>query len=246
MNAAHLASIFGTGASPEGSGELTALEGVPVVAGGPDFVVALVGTNTLSPGTACDRAGTSEGLNVCTEYPVAHPAIRALPSVMAGLWNASYLLPDTGASFHAWRIDSARRAKSYPEIMEEIARSPIEAKPGEALHPGRAVVERIGFAVRRGVETLREATGFDGDFALSGGQARNETWNQMKADITGASFALTGTADGELMGDAIIAFAALKHFGSVAEAAGAMVRVTRRYEPDPARHRAYTERYLKR
>ena len=243
VSAAHLKAISGTGVPRD---ELAALEGVPVVAGGPDFVVALVGTNTLTPGTACDRAGTSEGLNVCTEKPVAHRSIRALPSVVSGLWNASYLLPDTGAAFHAWRIDSSRRAKGYPEIMEEIARSPIEPKPGEALHPGRAVVERIGFAVRRGVETLREATGFAGDFALSGGQARNETWNQMKADITGATFALTETADGELMGDAIIAFAALGSFGSVSEAAGAMVRVARRFEPDPGRHRAYTEKYLKR
>jgi xylulokinase len=241
-SAAHLTSIAGAGVFPK---ELAALEGIPVIAGGPDFVVALVGTNTLSPGTACDRAGTSEGLNVCTPTRIAHRSIRALPSVIAGLWNASYLLPDTGAAFHAWRIGTAQRAKSYPELMEGIERSPINPKAGEALHPGRAVVERIGFAVRRGVETLREATGFEGDFALSGGQARNETWNQMKADITGAAFALTTTADGELMGDAIIAFAALGSFGSVPEAADAMVRVARRYEPDPERYRAYTERYLK-
>lgn len=36
---------------------------LPVVSGGPDFVAALIGTNTLQNGTLCDRCGSSEGFN---------------------------------------------------------------------------------------------------------------------------------------------------------------------------------------
>jgi xylulokinase len=221
-------------------------KGIPVVAGGPDFTVALIGTGTLEQGTACDRAGTSEGLNVCTEGIINHADIRPLPAVVEGLWNASYLLPETGADFNAWRRDAGLTTRSYPDLMAEIATSPILPKAGDPLHPGRAVVEEIGFTVRKGIETLAEATGTNPVYRLSGGQARNDIWNRMKADITGATFALTATPDGELMGDAILAFTALGDYGSLREAAAAMVRVVRLYESDPARHALYTEKYLNR
>lgn len=211
--------------------------GTPVIAGGPDFIVALVGTGTLEPGRACDRAGTSEGLNVCTAEAVSHPKIRTLPSVMAGLWNASYLLPETGAMFHAWRNKSGKGDMAYPDIMREIDEGRDEG--------GLALVDGIGKSVKAGIDTLREATGMNPVYALSGGQARNDIWNQMKADMTGATFALTATPDGELMGDAIIAFASLGTYDSVPDAARSMVRVIKQYECDPAKHERYMERFAK-
>ncbi|MBE0635875.1 hypothetical protein IH601_07760, partial [Candidatus Bipolaricaulota bacterium] len=45
--------------------------GVPVFAGGPDFIVSIIGTGTVAPGRACDRAGTSEGINLCADQAVA-------------------------------------------------------------------------------------------------------------------------------------------------------------------------------
>lgn len=217
--------------------------GIPVVAGGPDFTVALIGTGTLESGKACDRAGTSEGLNVCTDARISHPEIRTLPAVSQGLWNASYLLPETGALFHAWRKASGQGTRSYPDIMAEIEESPLFPARGTDLHPGRAVVESIGFSVRKAIGVLHRATGLSPEFCLSGGQARNEIWNQMKADITGSTFALTATPDGELMGDAMLGFTALGVHASIAEAADAMVRVVRRYEPESVRHSAYSEKY---
>ncbi|MBR4630309.1 MAG: hypothetical protein IKO57_07710 [Treponema sp.] len=71
-------------------------EGTFVFAGAPDFVVALLGTGTIYPGTLCDRAGTSEGLNLCTQKPIFADGIRTLPSAIPGLWNASILLGETG------------------------------------------------------------------------------------------------------------------------------------------------------
>jgi xylulokinase len=219
--------------------------GIPVVACGPDFVAALIGTASLEPGRACDRAGTSEGLNLCTALNLAVPGVRTLPSVIPGLWNASVLLPDTGALFHDWRRASGQIDRSYPEIMTEIESSPILNPPGTPPHPGREVVEEIGFAVRRAIEILNETYGCVQLLTLSGGQARNDIWNRMKADITGAAFALTATPDGELMGGAITAFTALGDYGSLTDAARAMVSITRIYEPDPARHALYTEKYLR-
>ena len=68
------------------------LEGTLVFAGAPDFVVALIGTGTVIPGKLCDRAGTSEGLNLCTSKPVFAEGLRTMPSAVPELWNLSYLM----------------------------------------------------------------------------------------------------------------------------------------------------------
>jgi sugar (pentulose or hexulose) kinase len=67
-----------------------------VFAGGPDFVAALIGTGTLMSGQLCDRCGSSEGLNFCTDKILKGEGLRILPSVIPGLWNASYLIPNSG------------------------------------------------------------------------------------------------------------------------------------------------------
>lgn len=236
---------FAASGAVVGACSIRGMHDIPVIAGGPDFFVALAGTGAIEPGVACDRAGTSEGLNLCTSEPVSHPAIRTLPSLLGEYWNASYLLPETGARFNAWRRESGQLRLSYPEIMAGILSSPLVTPPGQRPHPGREIVEEIGFSVRRGMEIIREATGFAGEYRLTGGQARNDIWNQMKADITGTTLALTATADGELMGDAILGFAALGAYRSVLDAVNAMVRVDRRFDPEPARATQYTEKYAR-
>lgn len=72
------------------------LEGTLVFCGAPDFVVALLGTGTIYPGIVCDRAGSSEGINLCTTKPIFAEGIRTLPSAIPELWNASVLIPDSG------------------------------------------------------------------------------------------------------------------------------------------------------
>jgi len=106
------------------------------------------------------------------------------------------------------------------------------------------VVEDIGFSVREAAERLNAATGHRPIWRLSGGQARNDLWNSMKADITGESFELTGTPDGELMGDAILGFTAIGAYSGIREAVGKTIREEKRYDPDPVRSREYAEKYL--
>ncbi len=218
--------------------------GIPVVAGGPDFTVALAGTGTIRAGTACDRAGTSEGLNACTAARITAAGLRTLPAVIPGLWNLSALLPDTGQMFHSWRKESGQAGKSYPELMAAIEASPFsESFSAPNLHSGRALVEKIGFSVRQAMNNLEQAADFRPLYILTGGQARNPVWNRMKADITGRTLAVTTTPDGELMGDAILAYTSLGDFSSIEQATAHMVRVNTVYEPHAERARRYTEKF---
>lgn len=70
--------------------------GIPVLGAGPDFVAALIGTATIKAGALCDRAGSSEGLNLCTPFPITAEKIRTLPSPVAPFWNASFLIENPG------------------------------------------------------------------------------------------------------------------------------------------------------
>lgn len=83
---------------------------IPIVAGGPDFVVALIGTNTLSAGKLCDRSGSSEGFNLCSQKFIVVPGVRSLPSVIPGLWNLSVLIPDSGKIDEDERLEACKNA----------------------------------------------------------------------------------------------------------------------------------------
>lgn len=96
------------------------LEGTLVFAGGPDFIAALVGTGTVFPGKMCDRAGSSEGINLCTENPVYAEGLRTLPSVRSGLWNVSRLLEpgeDFGKAVGMLRNAAEKAGEYFPPYM---------------------------------------------------------------------------------------------------------------------------------
>ena len=93
----------------------------PVFAGGPDFVVALIGTGTLQSGRLCDRCGSSEGLNFCSDKILQGEGLRILPSVISGLWNASYLIPDSGELSEELRLVEVERGVNSLRIAAEQA-----------------------------------------------------------------------------------------------------------------------------
>lgn len=83
--------------------------GVSVFDAGPDFIAALVGTATLFPGRLCDRAGSSEGLNLCSPKFFEAPNLRTMPSPAKGFWNVSYLISDPGSS-QKEKLDNFKKA----------------------------------------------------------------------------------------------------------------------------------------
>ncbi len=106
---------------------------IPVVAGYPDFLAAIVGSAAVLPGIACDRGGTSEALNICAERPFPGRELLSLPHAIDGLWNLSGGLTTAGKALE-WFSGVAGYGVRKPELDEthelfaEAGRSPPGAK----------------------------------------------------------------------------------------------------------------------
>lgn len=195
---------------------------VPVVCGGPDFVTALIGTATVQPGKICDRAGSSEGINLCTEKPVFDQRIRTLPSVIPGLWNLSVLIPESGSLINSFLEDVEKleeRKLSYEEIIDYC----FEDKNSEGWRILCELKNKVFDAVNI-LKSLAEKNGlkFEDRMTVAGGQANNARWLQEKAIASGINLQRGLCADSELTGNAVICAVALGKYKNLQEAAEKM------------------------
>jgi len=95
-------------------------EGVPIVAAGTDYFMALVGVGVIENGMVCDRAGTSEGVNVCADRPAKTSELLTLPQLRPELHHVSASLPTTGRLFEWFRTITGQTGRNYQEMLEEI------------------------------------------------------------------------------------------------------------------------------
>ena len=187
------------------------LEGTLVFAGAPDFVVALIGTGTVLPGRLCDRAGTSEGLNLCTSKPVFAEGLRTLPSVVSGLWNVSYL------------INSSQSLRGHRETS--LCENPSH---GENPSVNSVASVRKFDELSHGINLLREAALSYGEYfpdfmTITGGQALNESLVAQKEAACGIKIKKMPCEDAELLGDLILARVGLGDYDDITEAVFAIL-----------------------
>jgi xylulokinase len=253
-------AAFRLGALAGDSGLERLKPGIPIVAGGVDFIMALIGAGTVDPGMVCDRAGTSEGINLCAAFPETAgpprfpPEIRTLPHVGPGLWNLSVVIPASGRHFEQYRSRSGQENRPYEDILAELIPpgllpDPFPGASREApfagpVELGRAVLSSMGFTVRAAAETLGRFGFPVTELRLSGGQSKNRLWNQLKADLAGIPLLVPEQPDCELAGDAVLGALALGEAGDLREGIRRIVRVKERILPDPRTAAAYAERCL--
>lgn len=217
--------------TPSMTKRLNLPESVPVFCGGPDFTVAMIGTNTLECGKICDCAGSSEGINLCTPSAYREEGVRTLPSVMPDLWNAAVLKESSGKKFLSYKknIEAERGKKiSYSDLIDEC----FENQDCE----GYKILEEIADFVSCGVCTLKLAAkkqniDVSEMMIATGGQAKNDKWMQLKSNRSKMMIGVTNCADAELIGDAILARVGLGEYHSIKDAANVMVKVEKIFYP---------------
>ncbi len=247
--------------------------GLPVFAGGPDFIMSILGTAATQHGRACDRAGTSEGINLCWPAPVHDRRLLCFPHVVRGAFNISTMISSSGSALD-W---ASRTLGAGPGLgVDELVREAADAAPGAGrllflpflaperfpiwdselrgsflgltLSHGRAemmraVVESTGYAVRTAISAM-EANGCQvADLRVTGGLARLPLWCQARADITGKRVLLPEQPDSDLVGNACVGFFGVGEFDSPPEAAESLVRFQKTFHPSAALRQVYDEMY---
>ncbi|MDR1617487.1 MAG: FGGY-family carbohydrate kinase [Treponema sp.] len=247
---------------------------VPVIAGGPDFFAAIPGSGAVRPGDACDRSGSSEGINVCTEKRIIDSRLMSYGHPVKPYWNLSGIISTTGKAIdqvmailgfqaRAWEQFFALAAEAAPGaggllFLPYLAgeRAPLWDPGARGVFVGlsldtgraeaaRAAAEGICFAIRDVITVMEEAGALARNLRISGGPAASGFLNQLKADISGREVLVPKARYAELPGNACTGAAALGKYASAGEAAAALVKTGRVFHPDEKKGPLYAELFAR-
>jgi len=245
--------------------------GIPVVAGMVDSYASFHGAGLVDAGDAVDTGGTSGGLALYRDSAVDVPGTWVAAAPLPDRWLVGGAMTATGRSLD-WLAEDALGGVAVTDLIEEAAgvrpgadgllflpylageRSPIwdplarGAFVGLTLghgraHLARAVLEAAAFALRHVAEPIQEAGLPIDHLVVTGGTARSDTWNAIKADVLGVQVVVPAELETALVGAAILAATALGWHADASSAIRAMVRYDHRLEPDPAASAAYDEAF---
>ncbi len=106
-----------------------------------------------------------------------------------------------------------------------------------------AILEGLTFELRVNLDLLRDGGAAIDVLRAIGGGARSRRWLQLKADITGIPVITPRITEAAAFGAALLAGTGAGLWASAAVGAERFLELTDTYEPDTARHVAYTEVY---
>ena len=112
-------------------------------------------------------------------------------------------------------------------------------------HCIRAIMESIGYILKRNIESLQSMGIEIEEIRSLGGGSKSRLWNQIKTDITGKRLITMDVSEAACLGAAILAAKAVGIFGSVEEACEKAVSVKRAYIPKKENRSVYEKGYKK-
>jgi xylulokinase len=253
---------------PEVAAGLGLRSGLPVVAGIVDAWASFHGAGMTRAGDAMDPGGSAGGFGVYWDVPLDVPGSFSTIAPLPGLYSVGGAMAATGRALDWYRLDVLGGATSTERLIEEAGtiapgadgvvflpylageRSPLwdpsarGAFVGLALghgraHLTRAILEASAFAIRHVAEGIVAAGAEVRSMRVCGGPARSETWNQVKADVTGFTVEVPAVLETAVAGAAIVGATAVGAWPDLPAAIRGMTRVARRLEPNPANRARY-------
>ena len=247
-------------------------KGVPVLQGGADAFIGMIGLGVVNPGSLAFITGSSHlhlGLSPQAFHGQGIWGTYA-DAVIPGLHVVEGGQTSTG-SVVSW-IRRTLGSPSYEELNHEAAelepgsegvviqehfqgnRTPhtdplsrgvfsgLTLKHGRG-HLFRAALEGIAFGTELILETMRN-NGFAAEtVVLAGGATRSDLWLQIHADVSNLPLTLTKVPDAPALGSAILAAVGSGAFSDIGTATQKMVQVDRVIEPNQETHARYQPFY---
>ena len=266
------AAVVG-GLSPRAVSALGLSSRTAVVAGCGDDFAACLGAGLVAPGVIGDVVGTAEPIAGSAAVPRFDETrlLETREHAVKGLWllqNPGFV---SGGSVRWWsEVIGVRTPVEFCELASQVpagadgvvflpclggATTPEwngharGAFCGMTLshdrrHLARAVIEGCCFAFRDITDRLAEMEVVSGqDIRVVGGGAVSSFWCETKADVAGRPLRSVRGDHATAVGAAMLAGVAGGEFDDLAQAADAMVRLDRVYEPSARAHERYEASY---
>ncbi|MFN8830780.1 MAG: FGGY-family carbohydrate kinase [Labrys sp. (in: a-proteobacteria)] len=247
--------------------------GLPVAQGGADAYIAMIGLGVTKPGTLAFITGSSHlhlglaaeefhGTGIWGTY--ADALLPGLHVVEGGQTSTGSIvnwfrtLVGTDWSYDVMNAEAAAlppgsdglivqdhfqgNRTPHTDAGSRGAITGLSLKHGRA-HIFRAMMEAVAYGSELICETMRTNGYRPEELVICGGATRSDLWMQIHADVSGVPLTVTEVPDAPALGSAILAAKAAGHFVTIEEAASAMVRTSRRIEPNRAAHEAYRPFY---
>jgi xylulokinase len=234
---------------------------IPVVAGIVDAWASFHGGGMTARGDAIDVGGAAGGFGVYWDEPVRVPGSFVTIAPLPGLYSVGGAMAATGRAIDWFRTEIVGGVDSTEALLEEAAatppgadgalflpylageRSPIwdptarGAFVGLTLdhrrgHLARAILEASALAIRHVAEPILAAGVRVEEMRVCGGPARSETWNQIKADVTGFTVEVPAVLETAVVGAAVVGATGIGAYPDLSAAIRGMTRMTRRLEPN--------------
>ena len=242
--------------------------GLPVMSGGGDSMVALLGSSILEPGQSAEITGTSTVIANQSNNTLYDPKISHLLSTSGK--KISLMCIDSGGDSVRW-IKSLLENENlnFEDLDQLLTQVPvgscglyfIPCLIGErnlnSFHTRaqffgmssnhtkeyfyRAVTEGLAMMVTRNLKSLQQSGEKVEKLIVSGAGAQGSNWLKMKASIYGMPLYLPECLETGLIGGAILVGKGTGLFGDLKEGCQQLVNIKERIDPDPK----LTERYLK-
>ena len=249
-------------------------ENVTVCAGAGDNAAAAVGTGVVGAGGCNISLGTSGTIFISSDKFGVDPnnALHAFAHADGGYHLMGCML--SAASCNKWFCEDILKTDSLvkeqnsvqeqrlgknrvfflPYLMGE--RSPINDTSARATFIGmsmdtdrtdmvQAVLEGVAFAFRDSFEVAKSLGIEIRRSFVCGGGSKAPVWRTILANVLGIELDLPVTEQGPGYGAAMLAMVACGQYDSVAQAAGALVRIKDTVKPSAELTALYNERYAR-
>ncbi|HUQ78899.1 MAG TPA: FGGY-family carbohydrate kinase [Patescibacteria group bacterium] len=246
--------------------------GTPVTAGMVDAWASYHGAGMVRAGDALDPGGSAGGFGVYWDRPLAVPGSFSTIAPLPGLYSVGGAMAATGRAVDWFRVEVLGGGISTESLIAEASAIPAGAEgvvflpylagersplwdPGARgafaglslahgrAHLARAILEASAFAIRHVAESVVAAGAEVRTMRVCGGPARSETWNQIKADITGYTVEVPAVLETAVAGAAIVAATGAGAWPDLPAAIRGMTRPSRRLTPNQATRARYDATY---
>ncbi|HYY30543.1 MAG TPA: FGGY family carbohydrate kinase [Chthoniobacterales bacterium] len=243
-------------------------EGTPVALGAGDFPAALLGSGVTHPGQVSEITGTSTLVAVISDRPAVDPSIANL-FCATGNWAAFTIVDATGDAIRWARSLFQGAARDYDALGvladnvpagsegllflpflngERFARKANSRAQFFGLtsrhtagHLHRAILEGVGFASKRLIESMRTKGYQFNRIIAAGGGAKSRLWLEIKASIYNCPIVVPAEPECGVVGCAMLAGAASGANSDI----DTTIRRQIRYAGEVLPNKEWSERYEK-